>query len=227
MSGKDEAPAQNRSAGGREQVCGQQIWMVGSGRSGRDDRVGMIGWGRSGIVRRPGGAFNGSNGRRKLAGVEAERGKKVSNRAAGAGIVKVGCDLVERNEDEGALGKARMRDFESGLTEHEIAIENEIEIEGARAVGDGVEAVAPEFLFDGKECAEELKWRERGFKRGGGIEEARLIGKTDGRGGVERGAGGDAAERAETRERGGERDIGRSGGAGQIRAKGNVSDGHV
>jgi hypothetical protein len=59
----------------------------------------------------------------------------------------MGSNLVERYQNEGALGEARVRHFKAGLAEHEIAIEDEIEIECTRTVGDGVEPVAAEFLF--------------------------------------------------------------------------------
>jgi hypothetical protein len=139
----------------------------------------------------------------------------------------MGRNFVQGNKNKGALGKARVRNFESRFAEHKIAVENEIEIESTRAVGDGVEAVAAEFLLDGEKCAEKLERGERRFKRESGVEEARLIGEADGRGGVERRAGCDAAERGEAREGGGKGCIGGAGGAGNVRAEGDVGERHV
>ena len=101
----------------------------------------------------------------------------------------MGCDLVERDEDEGALGEARVRDDETGAADDEIAVEQDVEVEGARAVGEAVGAVAAEVLFDEEQGAEQFEWGEIGFEGGGGVEKAGLVGESDGRGGVERGAG--------------------------------------
>ncbi len=109
----------------------------------------------------------------------------------------------------------------------EIAIEDQVEVERARAVGDSAEPVAAEFLLEGEESAEELEWRERSFKSEGSVEKARLIGDADRCSGIERGAGGDAADGSEARNGGGECDIGRARGAGKVGAEGDGCEGHV
>ena len=75
-------------------------------------------------------------------------------RDSGAGIDGIGGDFDKGDEDEGALGETGMRDFEVELREDEVAVEEEIEVEGARAVGEGDGAVAAEVALDGKERVE-------------------------------------------------------------------------
>jgi hypothetical protein len=87
-----------------------------------------------------------------------------------------------------------MRDFEAGFREDEVGVEEEVEVEGAGAVGEGGGAVAAEEALDGKEGLEKDARGEIGREGDDGVEEAGLIGKADRRGGVERGAGGDAPE---------------------------------
>jgi hypothetical protein len=126
--------------------------------------------------------------------------------------------LREGDEDEGALVKARMRDFQGGLIQNQVTIKDDIEIEGTGAVGDGGRTVAAEVMLDFEQVAEEFERRERGFERDDGIEEARLTGEADGSSGVERGAGSDAAEGGEATEGDGKCGVGRAGGARQVGA---------
>jgi len=58
-------------------------------------------------------------------------------------------DFVERDEDEGALGKARMRDLEIEFADDEITDEENVEIESAGAVGDAGGTVASKLALDG------------------------------------------------------------------------------
>ena len=98
-----------------------------------------------------------------------------------ARIAEAGSDFVERDEDEGALGEARMRDFETGQAEDEIAVEENVEVEGARAVAHAGGAVAAELALDEENGAQQFERRESGFKSDDGVEEAGLIGQGDGR----------------------------------------------
>jgi len=68
---------------------------------------------------------------------------------AGGGNAEMGSDFGEGDEDEGALSESGMRDFETGFAEDEIAIEEDVEVEGAGAVGDGAGAIAAEEALDG------------------------------------------------------------------------------
>jgi len=98
----------------------------------------------------------------------------------------MGRDLIEGDEDEGARGEAWVRDFEAGDAEDKVVVEEDVEIERARAVGVGGAAVAAEFKFDGEEGAEQSERAKSGFERQYGVEEAGLgdigDGHADGRG---------------------------------------------
>lgn len=99
-------------------------------------------------MRGPVRAFDGNDGRIKRFGGPAESLEDLGNGAAGTGIVKTRGDFVEGNEDEGALSESRVRELKSVKAEDEVVVKNEIEIEGARTVGDGEEAVAAEGELD-------------------------------------------------------------------------------
>jgi hypothetical protein len=125
------------------------------------------------------------------------------------------------------LGEAWVRDFEAGLGDDEIAIEENVEVEGAGAVGNGGGAVAAEVALDGEERGEEIARKERCVESNDGVEEARLGRQSDRRGGVERGACGEAAGFGETGSGGGKRGFRRAGGAGEIGAECDVGEGHA
>ncbi len=175
----------------------------------------------------PKGACDGDDGWGLRGSISTEFFEELRDGLAAAGIAEIGCDFVEGDEDKGALGEARMGDFEAGFAEDEIAVEENVEIEGARAIGDACGAVAAEFAFDEENGAKQFEWRQSGFEGDHGVEEAGLIDDADGRGGVERGARGDAAERSETDGGGGERGFGRAGGTGQVGAEGDVGERHA
>ena len=65
-----------------------------------------------------------------------------------------------------------------------------------------------------------------GFEGDGGVEEAGLVGESDGGSGVERRIGGDVAEGGELKGGGGEGGIGRSGGTGEVGAESDAGEGH-
>ncbi len=134
---------------------------------------------------------------------------------------------MERYQDKGALGQARMRDNEVVLAQHEIAKEQNVEIERARTVALTAGAVAAEREFEIEQRLEQLARGHIRFKSDNGVEEARLIDKAHGRGGVERRAGDDAAELRETVRGGGERSVRRPGRTGNIGAEADIGDGHL
>lgn len=138
----------------------------------------------------------------------------------------MGRDFGDRNEDEGALGEARMRNFESRVGENEIAIEQDVEVKGAGAIGDGGRAIAAEDALDGEENVEDRMRGEIGFKRDDGVEKARLIGEANWHGGIEGRTRGDAAGFCDLLERGGERGVWRPGGAGKVCAESDEGERH-
>ncbi len=175
----------------------------------------------------PKGACDGDDGWGLRGSISTEFFEELRDGLAAAGIAEIGCDFVEGDEDKGALGEARMGDFEAGFAEDEIAVEENVEIEGARAIGNTGGAVAAEVAFDEENGAKQFERRQSGFESDNGVEEAGLISEADGRGGVDRGAGRDAAEGGEAHGRCGERDFRRAGGAGQVGAKGDVGERHA
>jgi hypothetical protein len=145
----------------------------------------------------------------------------------GTRIAESGSDFVEGHEDEGALCETGMGNFKAGLREDEIAVEENVEVEGAGTVGDGGGAIPAEDTFDEKEGCEEGSRSERGFKDDYGIQEAGLICEADGRSGIERRSRGDASDGLEFWEGRGERGVGMAGEAGKVGAEGDVGEGHV
>lgn len=153
-------------------------------------------------------------------------GEELRDADAREGNAKSGCDFGERNEDKGALGKTRVRDFEAGIGKDEIVVEEKVEVEGARAIEGSAGAIAAEEAFDGEKSVEKVAGRKRSFEGQDSVEEAGLIGNADGRGGVERRTRGDAAERGDTLQGCGKSGIGRAGGAGKIGAEGDKRERH-
>ncbi len=143
------------------------------------------------------------------------------------GSTTLGCDFSERDEDEGTLRQAGMRNFQTGFGESEIAEEENVEVEGARTVGYGARAIAPEEALNGEKSLKKWMRCEIGFKCDDGVKEARLIGQADGLSGVERRTRGDAAEPGDLVECRGERGVGRAGGAGKVCAESDVGEGHA
>jgi hypothetical protein len=96
--------------------------------------------------------------------------------------LSLGCDLAERDEDKGALDKTWMRDDKTRPANDEIAVEQNVEVEGAGAVGEAEDAVAAEVPLDEEQSAEKFDRCQFGFQGSGGVEEAGLIGEADRRG---------------------------------------------
>lgn len=138
------------------------------------------------------------------------------------GMSRIGRDLSEGQQDEAALVHAWVRHEEPLGGENAIAVENEVQVEGARAICDAVAAVAAEETFDLKQAIEQRLGCEGGFKRDGGIQKGGLIGVADGLSGVEARACGDVAELTQLLNGGLEGGLRSAGDAGQIRAKRDI-----
>jgi hypothetical protein len=145
---------------------------------------------------------------------------------AGAGIAELRGNLRKGDEDEGALVETRVRNFKGGFVQNEVTINDHVEIESARAVGDSGGTVAAEFVFNSQKRTKEFERGEQGFEGNDGVEEAVLAGEADRGSGVERGAGGNASKSREAIDSSGKCCVGRTGGAGQVRAEGDVGEGH-
>ena len=153
-------------------------------------------------------------------------GEQLGDGASAARVEGVGGDFVERDEDEGTFGEARVGNLQMCFVQYQVAEEEEVEIEGAGAVRDARGAVPPEVYLDGEQALEQRARCEACFERDDGVEEAGLRGEADGLGGVERGADDDAAEGGEALGCGGERGLGRASVAGQVCAQADVGGVH-
>ena len=101
-----------------------------------------------------------------------------------------GSDFGERDEDEAALGKTGMRDFETGGTNDGGGVKEDVDVNGAGAERD--EASPTELVFDAADGMKELERKERSFGGDTAVEKPGLMGEADRFGGVERGATRDA-----------------------------------
>jgi len=108
------------------------------------------------------GSSGGSGGGREIR-------EELCSGEAGTRIAEIGSDFGERYENEGALCEAEMRNFKAGFREDEIAIEENVEVESAGAVGDCGVAVTTEETLDEKEGGEEGARSEHGVKEDDGI----------------------------------------------------------
>jgi hypothetical protein len=95
--------------------------------------------------------------------------QELRSREAGTRIAESGSDFGQGHEDKGALREAGMRNLKAGFREDEIAVKENVEVEGAGTVGDGVGAITTEEALDEKEGSEEGARSERGVKDDDGI----------------------------------------------------------
>jgi hypothetical protein len=113
-------------------------------------------------------------------------------------------------------------DVEVRFVENQGAEQQDVEVQGAGAVGNAGGSVAAELALDAEERGEEGGGREVSFEGDGGVDEAWLIGKSDGGGGIEGRQADDAADGAEAVDGCGERGFRRTGGAGNVGAHPDV-----
>jgi hypothetical protein len=116
------------------------------------------------------------------------------------GMLESGGDFGEGGEDEAAFVQGGVGKGEIGCLHDEIAVEQEVEVDDARAFGWGGGAVSTHGVLDGEEVVEEVEWGESCVEEGGGVEEAGLVEVANGVGGVEGGYGGDVTEGGEAAE---------------------------
>ena len=86
-------------------------------------------------------------------------------------------DLVERNEDECALGQSRMRNLQIGFTEAKVSHHQDIQVERARAVAHAGGAVASELKLEVEQRVEQSMRGETCFKRYDCVEKPGLVGE--------------------------------------------------
>ena len=119
-----------------------------------------------------------------------------------------------------------MGDFEIGRGEDEIAVEQDVQVEGARAVGEAGGAVTAEVALDGQQLGEQPLRIEFRLQSDDGIDEARLRGKAHRLSGVKRRAGGEAAQGLKAQRGRGERGWRWTSGAGQVGTHPDVGGRH-
>ena len=126
----------------------------------------------------------------------ADFGQQFFN-AALSGDVERGSNVGQRNQDEGAFGDAGMGDGEARVMDDFLSVEEDVEVQGARAVF--FRADASVCGFDGVQCGKQAAGRQGGVVGAYGVQEIGLFGDAEGRGAVER-RGGDFAEVGMQRE---------------------------
>jgi hypothetical protein len=98
-----------------------------------------------------------------------EIGEELRSSQAGTRIAEIGSDFGEGYENKGTLRETWMRNFKAGLGMDEIAVKEDVEVEGAGAIGDGHGAITAEEALDKKEGGEEGSRSQRGIKDNDGI----------------------------------------------------------
>jgi hypothetical protein len=139
---------------------------------------------------------------------------------------QIWCNFLKWYENEGSLGETGVRNVEVGFVENQGSEQQDIEVEGAGAVGNAGGAVAAKLALDAKKGGEEGGGREVRFESDDGVDEAWLVGESDGRGGIEGRPADDLADGSESLGGGGESGFRRTGGAGDVGAHSDVSGLH-
>src|SRR5207253_6984134 len=93
----------------------------------------------------------------------------------GARNLQRGLQLGQRLERESPLSEARMRHFQARLLDRLGAVEEEVEVDRARAEARALAPDAAKPPLDRQEPVEQLPRRELGLDRDGPVEEARLV----------------------------------------------------
>ena len=139
---------------------------------------------------------------------------------------EIGGDFSQREQDESTLMHSGMGELEAGSVQNQVAVDEQVKVEGAGAVGDAVGTVASEGQLDFKEMPKEGSRAKRGLEGRGGVEEGGLICVAHRLGCVIRGLGYYCAELAEGLESCIESSVWRPGGAEDVGSEGDVGCGH-
>jgi hypothetical protein len=100
---------------------------------------------------------------------------------ARSGVPRVRGYLIEGNKHESALSQAGMWNLKARLAHRQIAIQKNVQIQGARAIQNGADAVPSEVTFNGEQRIQQVAGAELCFDCGCRIQESRLVGIADGR----------------------------------------------
>ena len=104
----------------------------------------------------------------EIAGLDGKVGEEVEHRATEAGVDEVRCDVAHRHHHESALVHPRVRDLERRDVGDEVAVHQQVEVEGS---GTPVhDALALAGRFEPMEECEEFGGAERGLGQERGVE---------------------------------------------------------
>jgi hypothetical protein len=79
-----------------------------------------------------------------------------------------------------------MGNLQSRLVHRQVSKEQNVQVEGPRAVAQAGRAVPAELVLDGQQAFEQLPWRKVRLQFDDGIDETRLAGESDRLGAPER-----------------------------------------
>lgn len=133
---------------------------------------------------------------------------------------------MQRDENKLAFLEAGVGDFETGFADRRVVEEENVEVERARAVFKALCAIAAKRFFNQQQRAQQLKGRQLGFKPGGGVYKAGLVGIPHRRGGVERRSRPNPAHFPQARGSGSQSGVRQASLAGQVRAQSDVAGFH-
>lgn len=95
-------------------------------------------------------------------------------------------NLMKRHEHKCALRQPWMRNLEIVLAQNQIAEQENVEVERARAIPEPSRAVPSEVALQIEQSTQQLARSKMGLKPHNGVEKSRLIGKAHRRRGVKR-----------------------------------------
>ena len=144
-----------------------------------------------------------------------------------SGIPFIGGNLRQGDHHEGSVGHAWVRDFEAWLADPQIAVEQDVQIEGARPVLKARGPIAAELLLDPHQTLQQSARREAGFQRDNGVDESGLCGIANRCGGVEGRPAGDSPEGLKAVYSSREGCVWRSRSTGQVAAHSDVGCRHL
>lgn len=129
---------------------------------------------------------------------------------------------MKRYENEGAFRQAGVRDVKGGRVQDKVTVEKDVEIECAGTVTNPGGTIAAKVVLDAEKRGKERGRRKVGNETDDGVEEARLIGKSNRRCGVKGGAAAHVANGTETLDGGSQSGIWRACRAGNVCAHPDV-----
>ena len=85
-------------------------------------------------------------------------------------------NLVQRNQHKCPLLKPLMGNHQARQANHKIVIEQNVQVQCPRAIGNGRQPVAAELPLDLQQRTQQLEWRQLRFERHHRVQKPRLLG---------------------------------------------------